>query len=177
MAMRTTPMHRGRPPRPRRPRQRRSCSGRRRKNSVVTAEDVREAAAGLAGVAVRTPLRFVESLNAYLKLESLQPIGAFKLRGAYNAIRRLPDPARKRGVITYSSGNHGQALAYAAQLVGVRAVVVMPETAPAVKVAGVKKWGRSEEHTSELQSRLHLVCRLLLEKKKKKQRQDRLQAS
>src|SRR2546422_496914 len=141
MAMRTTPMLRGRPPRPRRPRQRRSCSRRRRKNSVVTAEDVREAAAGLAGVAVRTPLRFVESLNAYLKLESLQPIGAFKLRGAYNAIRRLPDPARKRGVITYSSGNHGRALAYAAQLVGVRAVVVMPETAPAVKVAGVKKGG------------------------------------
>src|SRR2546422_2105065 len=139
--MRTTPMPRERPPRPRRPRQRRSCSRRRRKNSVVTAEDVREAAAGLAGVAVRTPLRFVESLNAYLKLESLQPIGAFKLRGAYNAIRRLPDPARKRGVITYSSGNHGQALAYAAQLVGVRAVVVMPEAAPAVKVAGVKKWG------------------------------------
>src|SRR5438552_4653360 len=141
MAMRTTPMPRGRPPRPRRPRQRRSCRRRRRKNSVFTAEDVREAAAGLAGVAVRTPLRFVDSLNAYLKLESLQPIGAFKLRGAYNAIRRLPDPARKRGVITYSSGNHGQALAYAAQLVGVRAVVVMPETAPAVKVAGVKKWG------------------------------------
>ena len=108
---------------------------------MVSAQDVREAAAGLAGVAVRTPLRFVEPLNAYLKLESLQPIGAFKLRGAYNAVRRLPDPARKRGVITYSSGNHGQALAYAAQLVGVRAVVVMPETAPAVKVAGVKKWG------------------------------------
>src|SRR3989442_5703046 len=141
MAMRTTPMPRGRPPRPRRPRQRRSCSRRRKKSGGATAEDVREAAAGLAGVAVRTTLRFVKSLNAYLKLESLQPIGAFKLRGAYNAIRRLPDPARKRGVITYSSGNHGQALAYAAQLVGVRAVVVMPETAPAVKVAGVKKWG------------------------------------
>ncbi len=108
---------------------------------MVTAEDVREAAAGLAGVAVRTPLRFVEPLNAYLKLESLQPIGAFKLRGAYSAIRRLPQAARHKGVITYSSGNHGQALAYAAQLVGVRAVVVMPETAPAVKVAGVKKWG------------------------------------
>src|SRR5205807_656971 len=141
MAMRTTPMPRGRPPRPRRPRQRRSCSRRRRKNSVVTAEDVREAAAGLAGVAVRTPLRFVESLNAYLKLESLQPIGAFKLRGAYTAIRRMPYDVRRGGVITYSSGNHGQAVAYAAQLVGVRAVVVMPETAPAVQVAGVKKWG------------------------------------
>src|SRR3989442_12196960 len=141
MAMRTTPMPRERPPRPRRPRQRRSCSRRRRKNSVVTAEDVREAAAGLAGVAVRTPLRFVESLNAYLKLESLQPIGAFKLRGAYTAIRRMPYDVRRGGVITYSSGNHGQALAYAAQLVGVRAVVVMPETAPAGKGAGVKKWG------------------------------------
>src|SRR5438477_795890 len=141
MAMRTTPMPRGRPPRPRRPRQRRSCSRRRRKNSVVTAEDVREAAAGLAGVAVRTPLRFVEPLNAYLKLESLQPMGAFKLRGAYRAISRLPQAARRKGVITYSSGNHGQAVAYAAQLVGVPAVVVMPETAPAVKVAGVKRWG------------------------------------
>src|SRR5947209_15201270 len=129
---------RARPPRPGRPRPGRS---RRRKSSVVNAQDVRDAAAGLAGVAVRTPLRFVEPLNAYLKLESLQPIGAFKLRGAYNAVRRLPEAARRNGVITYSSGNHGQALAYAAQLVGVRAVVVMPETAPTVKVAGVKKWG------------------------------------
>src|SRR5256885_1071518 len=141
MAMRTTPSPRGPPPRPRRRRQGRSCSRRRRKNSVVTAEDVREGAGGLAGGAVRTPLRFVESLNAYLKLESLQPIGAFKLRGAYTAIRRMPYDVRRGGVITYSSGNHGQAVAYAAQLVGVRAVVVMPETAPAVKVAGVKKWG------------------------------------
>src|SRR5438093_4403039 len=141
--MRTTAMPRGRPPRPRRLRQRRKRrrSRRRRKSSVVSAQDVREAAAGLAGVAVRTPLRFVEPLDAYLKLESLQPIGAFKLRGAYNAIRRLPQAARRSGVITYSSGNHGQAVAYAAQLVGVPAVVVMPETAPAVKVAGVKRWG------------------------------------
>ena len=108
---------------------------------MVSAQDVREAAAGLAGVAVRTPLRYVEPLNAYLKLESMQPMGAFKLRGAYNAIRRMPYDVRARGVITYSSGNHGQAVAYAAQLVGVRAVVVMPETAPPVKVAGVKKWG------------------------------------
>src|SRR5438034_782300 len=192
--MRKTAMPRGRPPRPRSLRQRRKRrrrrSRRRRKSSVVSAQDVRDAAAGLAGVAVRTPLRFIETLNVYLKLESLQPIGAFKLRGAYNAVRRLPEAVRRNGVITYSSGNHGQALAYAAQLVGVRAVVVMPETAPAVKVAGVKKWGgevvlagrtsderqraaeaiavRSEEHTSELQSHSDLVCRLLLEKKKKK---------
>src|SRR5437867_10158630 len=142
---RTTTAPRGLPPRPRRPRQRRrrsrSRSRRRRKSSVVTAQDVREAAAGLRGVAVRTPLRYVEPLGAYLKLESLQPTGAFKVRGAYNAIRKLSEPARQRGVITYSSGNHGQAVAYAAQYVGIRAVVVMPETAPAVKVAGVRKWG------------------------------------
>src|SRR5213595_16406 len=134
--MRKTAMPRGRPPRPRSLRQRRKRrrrrSRRRRKSSVVSAQDVRDAAAGLAGVAVRTPLRFIETLK---------PIGAFKLRGAYNAVRRLPEAVRRNGVITYSSGNHGQALAYAAQLVGVRAVVVMPETAPAVKVAGVKKWG------------------------------------
>ena len=108
---------------------------------MVTAQDVREAAAGLAGVAVRTPLRWVEPLNAYLKLENLQPVGAFKLRGAFTAIRRMPADVRRHGVITYSSGNHGQAVAYAAQFLGTRAVVVMPETAPAVKVAGVRKWG------------------------------------
>ncbi|HTY06736.1 MAG TPA: threonine/serine dehydratase [Gemmatimonadales bacterium] len=108
---------------------------------MVTAEAVREAAGALAGVAVRTPLVWVEPLKAYLKLESLQPVGAFKARGAFTAVRRLSDAARAPGVITYSSGNHGQAVAWAAQRFGVRAVVVMPETAPAVKVAGVKKWG------------------------------------
>jgi threonine dehydratase len=84
---------------------------------------------------------WVESLKAYLKLESLQPVGAFKARGAFTAVRRLPDAARAKGVITFSSGNHGQAVAWAANRFGVRAVIVMPETAPDVKVAGVKKWG------------------------------------
>jgi threonine dehydratase len=108
---------------------------------VVTARDIQEAAAGLRGVARRTSLVYVDELGAHLKLENEQPIGAFKIRGAFNAIRKLPDAARQRGVITYSSGNHGQAVAYAAKHFGVRAVVTMPETAPAVKVAGVKKWG------------------------------------
>jgi threonine dehydratase len=108
---------------------------------VVSPEEIREAAAGLQGIAVRTTLRYVEALGAHLKLENEQPIGAFKIRGAYNAIRKLADPARQRGVITYSSGNHGQAVAYAAKQFGVRAVIVMPETAPAVKVEGVKRWG------------------------------------
>ncbi len=110
---------------------------------MVTDRDVREAAEGLRGVALRTPLLRVEALgeSTYLKLENQQPIGAFKIRGAYNAIRKLPGPARARGVITYSSGNHGQAVAFAAQRFGVRAVIVMPETAPAVKIAGVRRWG------------------------------------
>ena len=108
---------------------------------MVTARDIQEAAAGLRGVARRTSLVYADALGAHLKLENEQPIGAFKIRGAFNAIRKLPEAARQRGVITYSSGNHGQAVAYAAKHFGVRAVVTMPETAPAVKVAGVKKWG------------------------------------
>src|SRR3989442_5370436 len=121
---------------------RRSPSPRRSpRNKVVTPRDIQEAADGLRGIARRTQLVYVEELGAHLKLENEQPIGAFKIRGAYNAIRKLPDAARKRGVITYSSGNHGQAVAYAAKQFGVRAVIVMPETTPAVKVAGVKQWG------------------------------------
>ncbi len=108
---------------------------------MVTEKEIREAAAGLEGIATRTSLRYVEALGAHLKLENEQPIGAFKIRGAYNAIRRLPSAVRQRGVITFSSGNHGQAVAYAAKQFGVRAVIVMPETAPAVKIEGVKHWG------------------------------------
>jgi threonine dehydratase len=104
-------------------------------------QDLADAAAALRGVAVRTPLVWIEPLGAWLKLESRQPVGAFKLRGAYNAIRKLPDAVRRPGVITFSSGNHGQAVAFAAQRFGVRAVIVMPETAPAVKVQGVQRWG------------------------------------
>lgn len=114
---------------------------------LVTLEAIREAAAGLVGVAERTPLLPVDALRqaagvpVFLKLENRQPTGAFKLRGAWTAVRRLPAAARRRGVITYSSGNHGQAVAYAARRLGLRAVIVMPETAPPTKVAGVKKWG------------------------------------
>jgi len=108
---------------------------------VVTSRYIKEAAEGLRGIARRTPLMYVEELGAHLKLENEQPVGAFKIRGAYNAIRRMPRDVRQHGVITYSSGNHGQAVAYAAQQFGLRAVIVMPETAPAVKVEGVKKWG------------------------------------
>src|SRR3954471_6011248 len=90
------------------------------RNSVITPRDIQDAAASLrrSGIARRTRLLYVEELGAHLKLESEQPMGAFKIRGAYNAIRKLSDAARRRGVITYSSGNHGQALAYAAKHFG-----------------------------------------------------------
>jgi threonine dehydratase len=117
-----------------------------RADGLVTLASMREAAAGLVGVAERTPILPVPALGdlagvpVFLKLENLQPTGAFKLRGAWTAVRRLSDEERRRGVITYSSGNHGQAVAYAARRLGIRAVIVMPETAPALKVAGVRKW-------------------------------------
>jgi threonine dehydratase len=115
--------------------------------SAVYLEDLRAAAEGLRGVAVETPLLSVPELDrragvpVLLKCEQLQPIGAFKVRGAYTAISRIPPERRVRGVITYSSGNHGQAVAFAAQRLGARAVVVMPERAPAIKVEGVRRLG------------------------------------
>jgi threonine dehydratase len=81
------------------------------------------------------------NVPVFLKGEQLQPVGAFKIRGAYTAISRIPPERRARGVITYSSGNHGQAVAFAAQLLGIRSVVVMPQRAPAIKVAGVRRLG------------------------------------
>jgi threonine dehydratase len=114
---------------------------------VVSLQALRAAAKGLVGVAVRTPLRPLPALGRIagvpvaLKCEHLQPAGAFKIRGAYTAISRIPPEIRSRGVITYSSGNHGQAVAYAARQLGIRAVVVMPERAPAVKVEGVRRLG------------------------------------
>jgi threonine dehydratase len=103
---------------------------------MVTLSDIREAQARLRGVALHT--RLIEHPTSddrqlFLKPENLQPIGAFKLRGAYNKIASLTPEARSRGVITYSSGNHGQGVAYAARAMGVPAIVVMPSDIPAIK--------------------------------------------
>jgi threonine dehydratase len=107
----------------------------------VSLETIREAARRLAGVAIRTPMVEVARQPTFLKCEHLQPIGAFKIRGAFNAMARL-DPARRaRGVVTSSSGNHGQAVAWSARHFGIPSVIVMPESAPAVKVAGVRRYG------------------------------------
>jgi len=114
---------------------------------LVGLDEIRAAAERLRGITVRTPLlRFGMPLlgdphgrtRAWLKPENLQPIGAFKLRGAYNALSLLSAEQRNRGVVTASSGNHGQGVARAARLLGIRAVVVMPSDTPPVKVAGVE---------------------------------------
>ncbi|MFL5494566.1 MAG: threonine/serine dehydratase [Gemmatimonadales bacterium] len=115
--------------------------------AAVSLEAVRTAAERLSGVAVRTPLLQLPGLSARLgvpvavKCEQLQPIGAFKIRGAYNAIARIAAAGGAPGVVTQSSGNHGQAVAYAARAFGLRAVVVMPGSTPQVKVDGVKQHG------------------------------------
>jgi threonine dehydratase len=102
---------------------------------LVTLDAIRRAASTLRGVAIRTPLvpYGPPQDRVLLKAESLQPIGAFKIRGAYVAIAELPPAGRERGVITYSSGNHAQGVARAARLLGVPAVIVMPSDAPAIK--------------------------------------------
>jgi threonine dehydratase len=101
----------------------------------VTIEAIRAAASTLRGVALRTPLIALGDPGdrRWLKAESLQSIGAFKIRGAYVAVASLTPDQRARGVITYSSGNHAQGVARAARLLGAPAVVVMPADAPAIK--------------------------------------------
>jgi threonine dehydratase len=104
---------------------------------MITLADIERAKQRLAGVAFRTPLLQFPNTPPdhllYLKPENLQPIGAFKLRGAYNKIVSLSPEERKRGIIAFSSGNHAQGVAYAAHVLGVHATIVMPASAPEVK--------------------------------------------
>ena len=117
---------------------------------LVTLDSIQAAAQRLRGVVVRTPLLAFGlpdpadpsgRARSYLKPESLQPIGAFKLRGAYNAIASLDEERRRAGVVAHSSGNHAQGVARAARMLGVRAVIVMPSNAPSGKVAAVRADG------------------------------------
>ncbi len=122
---------------------------------MVTLEQIKAAQARLCGIAARTPLvpyfppadRNEDQSDSgvreqlWFKPESLQPIGSFKLRGAYNKIASFSDDERKRGVISYSSGNHAQGVAYAARALGVKAVIVMPRNAPKIKVEGTAALG------------------------------------
>jgi threo-3-hydroxy-L-aspartate ammonia-lyase len=113
--------------------------------TLVSIDDVRTAAARVLGQVVRTPLLPCtwadDRRPLWLKPENLQPTGAFKMRGALNAVGALPSDLRRRGVITHSSGNHGRALAWAARLYGVPVVVVMPDNSPTIKVQGTRELG------------------------------------
>jgi len=109
--------------------------------------DIQDAAARLRGVAHRTPVLTSRTLDdllgaqVFMKAENLQRMGAFKFRGGYNAVHVLGDAERARGVVAYSSGNHAQAVALAAQLHGCRATIVMPDDAPALKLAATRGYG------------------------------------
>jgi threonine dehydratase len=125
---------------------------------LVTLDAIRQAADRISAIAHRTALLDVTEAAGrplFVKCESHQPGGAFKIRGATNMLKRLSAEALRRGVITYSSGNHGQAVALAASRLDGRAVIVMPTTAPSVKVAGVKRWGAEiiQEGTTSIQRR------------------------
>ncbi|GLW71209.1 serine/threonine dehydratase [Kitasatospora phosalacinea] len=114
--------------------------------SLVDLEDLRAAQRRIAGTAVRTPLlpcpwAAEGGRRLWLKPESLQPTGAFKIRGAMNRLAALTDEERARGVVAQSSGNHAQAVAYAAQRLGIKAVIVMPDTSPAVKIENTRSFG------------------------------------
>ncbi len=115
--------------------------------SVPTAEDILDARQALAGVAVETPLLRSDALDrltggsVFLKCENLQRTGAFKFRGAYNCLSRLDRAAYPGGVVAYSTGNHGQAIATVARMLGLSATIVMPQDAPAVKIAKARGAG------------------------------------
>jgi threo-3-hydroxy-L-aspartate ammonia-lyase len=115
--------------------------------ALPTYQDVEAAARRLAGVAHRTSVLTSRTVNqqsgaqVFFKCENFQRIGAFKFRGAYNALSQLDTEQKKRGVIAYSSGNHAQAVALAGQLLGIKTTIVMPNDAPAIKLAATRGYG------------------------------------
>lgn len=114
---------------------------------VLSLADIQAAAARLDGVCIRTPVLTSAALDrrtgiqVFIKPECLQHIGAFKFRGAYNRLSQLDQQERKRGVVAFSSGNHAQGVAYAAQLLGMQATIVMPTDAPSIKKEGTAALG------------------------------------
>jgi threonine dehydratase len=135
--------------------------------STLQYSDVEQAAARLEGAAHRTPVLTSTTADArtgaqlFFKCENYQRMGAFKFRGAYNAIARFTDAQRAAGVLTFSSGNHAQAIALSARLAGIRATIIMPNDAPALKVQATKEYGgevifydRYTENREEIAQRL-----------------------
>jgi threonine dehydratase len=134
---------------------------------MIAYSAIEDAAARLLGVAHHTPVLTSRTANdqtgaqLFFKCENFQRMGAFKFRGAYNAIMRFTDAQRAAGVLTYSSGNHAQAIALSASLTGIRSAIIMPHDAPALKVAATKGYGgevivydRYKENREEIGQRL-----------------------
>lgn len=144
-------------------------------SEFISFDDIRAAERRIDGIAVRTPLYRVErarlrmaklaepEFDIYIKAESEQPIGSFKLRGAYNMVAQLPADALRRGVITYSSGNHAQGVAYAARALGAKAVIVMPSNAPEVKKAATRALGAEIVEVGPASSERRLKAEELVE--------------
>ncbi|MFI4896426.1 MAG: threo-3-hydroxy-L-aspartate ammonia-lyase [Phycisphaerales bacterium JB059] len=144
---------------------------------AVTLDDVRDAGKRLAGVARRTPVMTSRALDealrcsVFLKCENLQRVGAFKFRGAYNALSLLDDDARRAGALVYSSGNHAQGIACAAAILGIPATIVMPSNAPRVKrvategyLARAPRGSRVVEYDPATQVREELGASIALER-------------
>ena len=127
--------------------------------SIISFADIDKAAERISKTAIRTPLVDVSvsaGRSLVLKCENLQVTGSFKIRGALNMITQIPPNRREAGVVTYSSGNHAQAVAYAAREMGIPAVVVMPRTAASIKIDGARGYGAEVlfEGTTSVERRL-----------------------
>jgi len=138
---------------------------------AITFGDVQDAAQRLAGVAHRTPIATSRTLDervgaqVFGKCENLQRAGAFKFRGAYNAISRLSDAQRARGVVTFSSGNHAQAVALVGRLLQTPTVIVMPHDAPAVKLAATRGYGAEVVLYDRVEQKREAIARQLSEER------------
>jgi len=134
---------------------------------MLTYADIEQAAERIRGVAHRTPVLTSRTADLrsgaqlFFKCENLQRMGAFKFRGAYNAVSQFSDEQRRAGVLTYSSGNHAQAIALSASLLGMRSAIIMPHDAPALKVQATREYGgevivydRYKENREEIGRRL-----------------------
>lgn len=139
----------------------------RSSQAIITIDDVRAAARRLDGIAHRTPVVTSRTLDErtggemFLKCENFQRMGAFKFRGAYNRIVQLDARQRRAGVVAFSSGNHAQGVALASKLLGVPAVIVMPEDAPKAKIAATREYGadvmfydRHRSHRAEIAQKI-----------------------
>jgi threo-3-hydroxy-L-aspartate ammonia-lyase len=126
---------------------------------LVTLDAIRAAAARIAPYVAETPLVAMTPTGIALKAENLHPIGAFKIRGAFNALLGLSAEERARGIVAHSSGNHAQAVAYAARALGIKAVVVMPDNVSPVKLAATQAWG-AEIHLVNVAARIETCMRL-----------------